>query len=245
MMNQPEGEKRQKILVVIPALNEALTISKVIAGVKDSLPEVDILVVDDGSTDETAKLAKTAGARVLQHPFNLGVGSALQTGFKYAGKEGYTLVIQLDADGQHDPVYLPKFIQTLKESGADLVIGSRFLGGEFSPISFSRLFGIKIFSGLIYLATGQRITDPTSGYRGLTARLLNFFSSDLFPQDFPDADLIITVLRSGFKIKEIPVVMKPRLTGLSLHRGLRPLYYIYKMFLSIFVTLFRPPKEVP
>jgi len=226
-------------LIVVPAFNEAERITSVIQGIKKNLPGADILVVNDGSTDNTAAVASKEGVAVINLPFNLGVGAALQTGFKYAVSHSYQVVIQMDADGQHDAVYLPQFLQALEEAGADLVIGSRFLlPGKF-PGSWTRLAGIKIFSFLVLLATGKKLTDPTSGYRAMRRNIVAFFCQDFFPQDYPDADLLIATCRAGYKVVEIPVVMKKRLSGQSLHAGLRPLYYIYKMFLSIFVTILR------
>jgi len=226
-------------LIIVPAFNEAERITSVLQGIKKNLAGADILVVNDGSTDNTAAVASKEGVMVINLPFNLGVGAALQTGFKYAVCHGYQVVIQMDADGQHDPVYLLQFLQALEESGADLVIGSRFLlPGKF-PGSWIRLAGIKIFSFLVLLATGKKLTDPTSGYRAMRRDILEFFCRDFFPQDYPDADLLIAICRAGYKVLEIPVVMKKRISGQSLHAGLRPLYYIFKMFLSVFVTMLR------
>ncbi len=232
-------KREKKVLVIIPAFNEASSIVGVVRGVKQSFPEADILVVDDGSKDATGELARQEGAGVVRLPFNLGVGAALQTGYRYALRYAYEFVVQLDADGQHDPLYLPELLRPLSEDQVDLVIGSRFLERSRFPGSWTRLVGIKIFAFLTWLATGQRLTDPTSGYRAMRRSVVEFFCSDFFPHDYPDADVLITTCRAGFRLKEIPVVMKERLTGCSLHRGLKPFYYIYKMFLSILVSVLR------
>ncbi len=228
-----------EFLVIIPAFNEAGRLGAVIEGVKTHLPQADILVVNDGSNDRTSEVGSRAGARVINLPFNLGVGAALQTGYKFAVSHGYKYIIQLDGDGQHDPVFLPSFLKAIQTSGNDLVIGSRFLAGGRYEGSFIRLAGIRFFGRLASILTKQRLTDPTSGYRAIGRPVLEFCVQDFYSFDYPDADFLLVLHRAGFRIQEIPVKMNPRTGGQSQHRGLGPFRYIFKTMLSILVNLLR------
>jgi len=231
-------DKKDKVLLVIPAFNEEENITTVISGVKDLFPELDILVVDDGSDDKTSDISRSLGAFVVTLPFNLGYGTALQTGFKYAAKNNYDYLIHMDADGQHDPESISLLIKEITNSDVDIVIGSRFLeSSNYKHVFFKRV-GIIIFRVIINLFTGEHITDPTSGFQALNRKAFEFYSY-IYPADFPDTDVIITSHRCGFSIKEIPVKIYPRVSGKSMHSGLKPIYYIFKMFLSIFVTILR------
>ena len=229
----------KNILVLIPAFNEEERIATVIREVREFLPAATILVVNDGSRDRTGAVSREAGAYVLRHPFNMGVGTALQTGYKYALQNGFQYVIQLDADGQHPPSSLPAFISKLKETEADLIIGSRFLTARRGNSSYPRKMGNQLFARLLSLLIRERLTDPTSGYRALKSTVLQFCVQDLYGFDYPDADFLLTLHRSGFRIEEIPIDVRPRIGGQSQHRGLRPVYYMIKMFLSIFIILLR------
>ena len=227
------------ILVLIPAYNEEGRVADVVRGVRQYLPGAKILVVNDGSGDGTAKASKEAGACVVNHPFNLGVGTALQTGYKYAVQNGYQYVIQLDGDGQHPPAFLPAFVVKLKETAADLIIGSRFLHGRNSDVPFARSTGNALFGKLVSLLIRERLTDPTSGYRALKSTALQFCVQDIYAFDYPDADFLLTLHRSGYRMVEIPIEVLPRTGGNSQHSGLKPIYYTIKMFLSIFIILLR------
>jgi len=229
----------EKILVIIPAYNEEERIVPVICDVKKYLPESDIMVINDGSADRTSRVSQKAGAKVIDLPFNLGYGAALQTGYKYASVNNYQYVLQLDADGQHDPSFLPQVLANLKETDNDVVIGSRFIAEEKYPGSPLRMLGINLFRGLVSFFTQHKITDPTSGYQGLKIKVVKFYCHDFFPTDYPDADVILILHKVGFKVKEIPVVMHSRAGGRSLHSGLSPFYYVFKMMLSLFVNLLR------
>jgi hypothetical protein len=229
----------EDILVLIPAFNEEERIATVIREVREFLPAATILVVNDGSTDQTAAASCQAGALVISHPFNLGVGTALQTGYKYAVQRGYGYVIQLDADGQHPPSHLPAFVAKLKETEADLVIGSRFLLGSRNNGSVPRKLGNTLFAKLLSLLIREKLTDPTSGYRALKSTALHFCIQDTYGFDYPDADFLLTLHRAGFRIEEIPIEVRPRSGGESQHSGLKPVYYVIKMFLSIFIILLR------
>ena len=226
---------------MLSAYNEAKNISRVIAGVRQHAPFADILVVDDGSPDDTAELAREAGVRVVSHPINLGAGAALQTGCRYAAAKHYDYLVRMDGDGQHEPACIADLLVEVRSGNADLASGSRFLGQKSYKAPLSRRFGMILFGALASWATRQRISDPTSGFQALSGRLVRFYASDVFPVDFPDADVLIMVRRAGFRIKEVPVVMYTS-SGKSMHSGLRPLYYMFKMSLSIFVTLLRRDK---
>jgi glycosyltransferase involved in cell wall biosynthesis len=237
----PEGG----ILILMPAYNEAGRVGHVVRAVREALPEADVLVIDDGSSDETADESAAAGALVVRMPLNSGYGAALQTGYKYAVRGGYEIVGQIDADGQHDASYLRPMLAALAEHDADVVIGSRFLGkdGHYKP-SRARAVGIALFGRIASTVTRQHITDPTSGFQVMNVRVARFFCSDVYPSDYPDADILILLVRSGYRICEVPVQMRAS-TNISMHAGHRSLYYVYKMFLSIFVTMLRPRKQNP
>lgn len=228
------------ILVLIPAFDEHSLIGQVIREVRHYLPHVRILVVDDGSRDTTAQVSRESGACVISHPFNMGVGTALQTGYKYAVRNGYKYVIQLDGDGQHSPSFLPAFVDKLKQTEADLIIGSRFLNGDGRDVPFARRMGNSLFARLATALIGERLTDPTSGYRALKSTTLQFCTGDMYGFDYPDADFLLTLHRAGYRIEEIPISVLPRLGGQSQHSGFKPVFYMIKMFLSIFVILLRP-----
>lgn len=232
-----------KTLVVIPAYNEEANIAKVVRATKNYFPNLDILVVDDGSGDNTVYIAKNCGAMVITHPFNMGYGVALQTGYKYAGRKKYDFVVQMDGDGQHDPKYIKELLREIEEGGADVVIGSRFISSVKYKAPLSRRIGMFLFSKLVSLIVGQSITDSTSGFQALNNKIIKFLSNDIYPCDYPDADVIIMLHRAGFRIKEIPLLMYRKQGSKSMHSGLKPIYYIFKMTLSIFVTLLRKIPE--
>ena len=232
-------ETFQSIIVIIPAHNEAMSVGEVIKGIKESLPSAQILVINDASTDNTSELSRDTGAKVISLPFNLGYGAALQTGFKFALDKGYDYLVQVDADGQHDPKDIPKLLAPVLSGSVDLVIGSRFLGEMDYRTSFTRKLGMIFFGKIASFIAGQRITDPTSGFQALNRKVFKFLASDRYPADFPDADVLIMLHKSGFKIAEVPVRMRQNISKKSMHSGLKPVYYIFKMLLSIFVTLLR------
>ena len=231
-----------RTLIAIPAYNEAGRVGPVIADVHRQLPDADVLVVDDGSADATTDEARQAGAIVVTLPVNSGYGAALQTAYKYAVREGYDLVGQIDADGQHRAEYLPTMIAALDAENADVVIGSRFLDrdGHYTP-SAARKVGIALFSRIATLLTRSHITDPTSGFQVLRISVAQFFCTDVYPADYPDADILVLLHRSGFRVTEVPVQMRAS-DSVSMHSGHRSVYYVYKMFLSLLVTMLRPSR---
>jgi glycosyltransferase involved in cell wall biosynthesis len=239
----PESQERKdETLVVIPAFNEEEKIQAVVREIRREMPEAVVLAVNDGSRDRTEARARSAGAKVLSHPFNMGYGVALQTGYKYARKYGFEWVLQMDGDGQHDPRYLPALLREVKEGGADVAIGSRFLGEGDYRASRARQAGICLFRFVASCLCGQKITDPTSGYQALSRRAVEFCTGDSFPGDYPDTDVLVMMHRAGMRIREVPVRMHPNAQGRSMHSGWKPLYYLYKMCLSITLNLLRQEK---
>ncbi|MGE5303974.1 MAG: glycosyltransferase family 2 protein [Alphaproteobacteria bacterium] len=228
-----------KTLVVLPAFNEAATLGRVLDRIRAVTPDLPVVVVDDGSADATGEIARKSGGHVLRLPFNMGVGVALQTAYKYALREGYDCVVQLDSDGQHEPADIPALLDVIERGEADLAVGSRFLGaGEYDPETIRRL-GMRLFQLLAVALTGVRFSDVTSGFRALSADVLHFFTAERYPVDYPDADVLMMLTRAGFRIKEVPVRMYPRTEGCSQHAGLRPIYYVFKMLLSVILTVLR------
>ncbi len=229
-----------RVLVLIPAYNEAGRVGPVVRDVIDALPGADVIVVDDGSADSTAAEARIAGAQVLRLPVNLGYGAALQTGYMHAVRRGYDAVAQLDADGQHAARHLSLLLDRFARGDVDVVIGSRFLDrdGHYHA-TWARKVGMSIFARVASVVTKQHISDPTSGFQVIGIDVARFFCSEVYPADYPDADILILLSRTGFKICEVGVQMQPG-TGSSMHDGHRSLYYVYKMSLSIFLTLLRP-----
>lgn len=224
-------------LVLIPCYNEGPRVATVVADVKRVLPAADIVVIDDASSDDSARLARAAGATVLSHGCNLGYGAALETGYLYADRNGYGPVLQLDADGQHPPDQLPALLAAIRDGNADIAIGSRHLGGNDHTTRPLRRLGHALFAGIIRLLTGLRTTDPTSGMQALSRQAVHFFASGIFPCDYPDSDVIVMAHMAGLCVVERPVAMRARKGGASMHSGLKPLYYAAKMQLSILVVL--------
>jgi glycosyltransferase involved in cell wall biosynthesis len=237
-LDKERGDRR--IAVVIPARNESESIGAVVSGVVALHPAFDVIVIDDASADDTARVAGAAGARVLRAPIRLGYGGAVQTGFKYAQAARYDLVVLMDADGQHDPECIGRLVEA--SDRYDLVVGSRFLGHTTYRIPPLRLAGMKVFSLVASAITGRKLTDTSSGFQAITRRVFSLFAFGSYPVDFPDADTLIWVARHGFTIGEVPVVMHGRLRGKSMISGLASsLTYALKMPLAIIATILRIP----
>jgi glycosyltransferase involved in cell wall biosynthesis len=229
-----------RVLVVVPAHNEEQSLPGTLAEVRAKAPGVDLLVVDDGSHDDTARAAADAGVPVLRHAVNLGVGGALQTGFRWAYERGYDIAVQLDADGQHDPAYLAALLKPVQENRCDVSIGSRFVAASGYKAPWSRRLGMLLFSGVVRLALGRAITDTTSGFRAYNRAVMRVCQYD-FPKDFPDAPLLISLARRGFRLDEVPVVMRERQAGQSFYTLGKQLYYPYKNLLASLMALIRRP----
>ncbi len=226
-------------VILIPAYREGRRLAQVLDGIRCAAPGLPILVVDDGSPDATGSIARANGASVVSHPFNLGYGAALQTGYRYALQAGCAGVIQMDADGQHEPDSIRAILAALDE-GADLVLGSRFLApGSYRPPWMRRL-GIRLFSAIASVALGRRVSDATTGFQGLSRRMLAFYDGvGTFPHDYPDANMIIRAGRSGFAVREVAVRMHANPEGGSLHVGLRPILYVLKMLFAVVLEMSR------
>jgi len=237
---QGAGHSRKgnkKILIIVPAYNEEKNIEKVIKGIRKNLSGCDILVVDDFSADKTAEIAAKSSAIALKHPFNMGYASSCQSGFKFALEKEYEIIVQMDADGQHDPKSVPALLKPIANGEVDLCIGSRFLGDCAYRTSVPRKIGMLLFGKAASILTRKKITDPTSGFQAFNRKVLGLYCTDIYPTDYPDADLIAVMYFAGFKIKEVPVNMFPN-SEKSMHNFFSSIFYVAKMTLSIFVSLF-------
>lgn len=230
-----------KTLVIIPVFNEEETLRGVILGIPSFLSEADVLVVNDGSTDSTGRIAREEGVLVLEHPYNMGIGATMQTGFLYALRNGYDIAVQVDGDGQHHPEFLPFLVKPVLEGHCNLVIGSRYLSGGGFKSTLPRKLGIKFFSSLVWIFTGTRVTDPTSGFRAIDRKTLELFSEE-YPSDYPEVEALISVYNKGLHFQEIPVTMRDRQGGASSIGILSALYYMVKVTLSISIGSFRREK---
>lgn len=236
----PQNMPDKRVLLLLPAYNEAAYLPAVCRELRACCPGMDVLAVDDGSADSTAAVAREHGLAVLRHPFNLGDGAARHTGYIYAMRKGYDFVVQLDADGQHDPADIAALLRPVLDGKADLTIGSRFLAPTDYKPSAAKKIGMLVFNALASLLTGLRITDSTSGFRAANRKVIEFYSlPDFYPTSYPDADLIILSHAAGLRIQEVPVSMRHSRKPLPLHHGMAAFYYVFKMFLSISVTLLR------
>jgi glycosyltransferase involved in cell wall biosynthesis len=227
-------------VAIVPALNEEHTVPRVIDELRAFDPGLDVVVIDDGSNDRTAEVAAAKGAHVLRLPFNLGIGGAVQTGFRYAYENGYDLAVRVDGDGQHDPAQLGKVVEPLLRDEADIVIGSRFAAqdGDGYKSSRSRRIGIRILASVVSWIVGQRVTDTTSGFQALNRRGITLFARD-YPHDYPEVEATVMVFRHRLRLCEVPVTMRERGGGKSSITALGSIYYMVKVLLALFVGLFR------
>lgn len=227
-----------KVLVIVPAFNEAGNVGLTVGEIRRQAPGVDILVVDDCSSDETVQEATQAGAWVVSLPVNLGIGGAVQTGFRFAHERGYDMVVQIDGDGQHDASFLKDLTDVIERGQAEMAIGSRFIDKSGFQSTLSRRMGIIFFVHLINRLTGVRISDPTSGFRAINKRLIAVFA-DHYPQDFPEPEAIVVARRLNARIAEVPVKMRQRQSGHSSIRHIGSLYYMVKVTLAILLNMIR------
>ena len=234
---------RQDVVAIVPAWNEAAAIGGVVDEILAFDPTIHVVVVDDASDDETASVAQRHGAKVLPLLFNVGIGGAVQTGFRYARDEGYEIAVRLDGDGQHDASELGKLIGPVRAGEADLVIGSRFVdpGGTYRP-PFARRMGIRVFARLVSLLGGQKVTDTTSGFSAMNRAGIELFALE-YPHDYPEVEATLVALRSGLRLAQVQVEMRERQAGTSSITFVRSLYYIVKVMLALLVaSLRRYPK---
>ncbi len=232
---------RMKVLIIIPAYNEEKNILKLLEDIKLECPNYDVLVVNDCSKDNTAKICRKNNIKVADLPVNLGIGGAVQTGYKYAKYNGYDIAIQVDGDGQHKPEYIKLLVDEV-EKGSNLCIGSRFIKKEGFQSSFMRRVGIKYFSWLIKLLSGQVVTDATSGFRACDKKMIEFFSRD-YPRDYPEPETIVAAKKNNFKITEVPVIMEERGGGKSSITSIKSIYYMIKVTLAILFAAAVTSKE--
>jgi glycosyltransferase involved in cell wall biosynthesis len=230
-----DGLKR---IAVVPAYNEERNVGRVIDELRAFDPGLDVVVVSDGSLDATAEVAAGHGAHVVQLPFNLGIGGAVQTGFQYAYRNGYELVVRCDGDGQHIPAELPKVLEPVLADEADIAVGSRFAGGEGYRSSATRRVGIRLLALVVSAIARQRVTDTTSGFQALNRKALRLFATD-YPHDYPEVEGMVMTIRHQLRLCEVPVSMREREHGTSSITALRSVYYMAKVLVALFVGLFR------
>ena len=227
-----------KKLIIIPAYNEEANIVKTVESIERDAVGFDYIVINDCSTDRTKEICEEHGFHYVDLPINLGIGGAVQTGYKYAWENGYDMAIQVDGDGQHDPEFLELMAEYLETHQVDMVIGSRFIEKQGFQSSGMRRVGIRFFSGLIRLMTGKTITDPTSGLRMAGRNVIELFSKD-YPRDYPEPESVVAILRKGLKVAEVPVIMREREGGVSSISMKKSVYYMVKVTLAILIERIR------
>ncbi len=227
-----------RVLIIIPAYNEEETIADVLKDIEAHMKGASVVVVDDGSKDSTAFIARKMGVTVLEHPFNMGVGAAVQTGFKYALEYGYNICVQVDADGQHPASEIPKLLEPIRREEANVVVGSRFLEPSDYRPSLARGMGIGLFSRVVSTILGTRITDATSGFRATDLKAMKFLK-DVYPDDYPEVEALVLLHKGGFGIMEVPVKMRLRQGGKSSITAARSVYYLVKVLLAIMVDIMK------
>ena len=227
-----------KKLIIIPAYNEEENIEKTVTSIQKEAKGFDYVIINDCSTDRTKEICENKGYNVVNLPINLGIGGAVQTGYKYAFEYGYDVAVQVDGDGQHDPEFLNTMAEFMQQNKVDMVIGSRFIEKKGFQSSVARRMGIKFFSWLIKILTGERITDPTSGLRMIGCNVINIFAKD-YPKDYPEPESVVAVLRRKLIVKEIPVVMPEREGGGSSISPKKSIYYMIKVTLAILIERIR------
>ena len=227
-----------KKLIIIPAYNESASIAKTVQTIQQYASDFDYIIINDCSTDDTLRICLDSDFPVVDLPLNLGIGGAVQTGYLYAYENGYEAAVQVDGDGQHDPAFLNEMVAHLEKNKLDMVIGSRFIEMKGFQSSTLRRMGINYFSNLIKLLTGIRITDPTSGLRMVGRRVIKSFAEE-YPKDYPEPESVVSILRKGMKVEEIPVVMKERQGGVSSISATKSIYYMIKVTLAILIERIR------
>jgi glycosyltransferase involved in cell wall biosynthesis len=233
------GLRELRRVAIVPALNEELTVTTVIDELRAFDPGLDVVVVDDGSVDRTAAVAAAKGARVLRLPFNLGIGGAVQTGFRYAFEHGYDIAVRVDGDGQHDPAQLGRILAPVLRGDVDVAVGSRFADDtDGYRSSLTRRLGIRVLAWVVSRIVGQRVTDTTSGFQALNRHGIALFARD-YPHDYPEVEATVMAVRHRLRLCEVPVSMRERGGGRSSITTLRSIYYMVKVLLAIFVGMFR------
>ena len=231
-----------RVLVIIPAYNESKNINQVVDNLIQNYPQYDYVIINDGSTDNTARVCQENGFNYVSLPINLGIGGGVQTGYLYARNHHYDIAVQIDGDGQHNPKYIRNVIEPIVNQEADIVIGSRFLTGDGFQSSTVRRFGIRFLSDLIHICDGIRIKDVTSGYRAVNRKFIEIYAKT-YAQDYPEPEAIIAAAQYGAKIQEVPVVMMERIGGVSSISTWKPFYYMLKVSLAILLYRITFKKE--
>ncbi len=229
---------KSPLLVLIPAWNEAGAIAGVIREIRQHVPGAPILVVDDCSKDPTRMIAEELGAAVISVPMHLGLGGCVQAGYKLAFESGFSYVIRVDGDGQHNPADIPRLYTELVKSGVEMVIGSRYIGGNNGYTSVSRGLGIQIFRFLLWPILGQTVHDPTSGFVGVNRQALEVFSHS-FPLEYPEIETLVVLQRKRFRFLEVPCQMRPRQAGRTSITPMKSLYYLTHVMLGVFVNVLK------
>ncbi len=224
-----------KKLVIIPAFNEEGSIEKTVEDIVTNAPDFDYVIINDCSTDKTLEICREKHFSYLNLPVNLGIGGAVQTGYRYAFFHDYDIAVQFDGDGQHSARYLEEMASMLENGEADMVIGSRFIAKEGFQSSFMRRMGIRYFTNLIRFLTGKKITDPTSGMRMINRKLISVFAFE-YPKDYPEPESIVTILTDKYVAKEIPVLMNERTEGVSSISPKKSIYYMIKVTIAILIA---------
>lgn len=228
----------RRVLIIVPAWNEAESIGEVVGEIRGELPGTDVLVVDDGSVDDTSRVAREAGAMVARLPFNLGVGGAMRLGYRYAKSEGYDVAVQIDADGQHDPRYVPKLIDGLQE--ASLVIGARFAGEGDYQVRGPRRWSMAMLSFVLSAMAGCKLTDTTSGFRACDRALIELFAG-WYPVEYlgDTVETVVRVIRLGYKVMQVPVAMRQRFAGAPTKSPAKAMAYLARAFLTLLLAISR------
>lgn len=231
-------EKVMRSLVIIPAYNEELNIENTIHNLKEHAPDFDYVIINDCSKDSTLEVCKKNNYTYLNLPINLGIGGAVQAGYRYAMNNGYDVAVQFDGDGQHDAAYLSAMREELEKTKADIVIGSRYINKEGFQSTGLRRLGIRYFTGLIRFLTGHTVTDPTSGMRMAGRKVIEIFAGS-YPKDYPEPESVVMLLRKKLNVVDYPVVMKERMAGKSSISPVKSIYYMFKVSLAIILERFR------
>ena len=237
----PNGKS---LLVIVPAFNEEGAVGSVVADVHRVMPDIPVLVVDDCSSDATVTVARGAGAQVLSLPHHLGLGGCVQAGYKLAFELGYQYVIRVDGDGQHNAADIPRIFETLRSSGCEMVIGSRFINGDGEHTSMVRALGSRFFRMVLRPILGKAVHDPTSGFVGVNRNALGVFSRS-FPLEYPEIETLVVLQRRRFRFEEVPCRMLPRKSGRSSITPMKSIYYIVHVLLGVFVNVLKYERRVP
>lgn len=234
---------KKKILAIVPAYKEEESIGAVIADIRAHLPEADICAVDDGSPDSTYQKMLSAGVEPVRLPYNLGIGGAMQTGFRYAFENDYDIALQIDGDGQHRADQAHKLMGPLERGEANVAIGSRYLENTGYGSTFQRKVGSRIFACIVSALTSQKVTDPTSGFRAFDREAIRFFAHD-YPEDYPEPEAIVLLHKVGLTFQEVPVSMEERSGGASSITPIRSVYYMVKVLLAIFIEALKKKERL-